>query len=233
MMNMVCTINYKKGNRIVDLTHVIEPTTVDAERKFVVHIHDALEEVPGMIRPEGEWYVMSDVELMDHVGTHIEAPFHCLKNGMDLSQIPLEKLMGDAVILVLRDVQSESGFTLEQVKKAVDDSGGIKKNDIVFCMMGETDFFSTESIKWLVDNGMKLMGVSSAGIELPHTISHANENHLALFRAGIPLIERLANLDKLSKSRVKIYALPIPVVGLDAFPLRVIAFEEVESFSNF
>lgn len=212
--------------RIVDLTQVIEPTTADAERKFVVHIHDALEEVPGTIRPEGEWYVMSDVELMDHVGTHIEAPLHCLKDGMDLSQIPLEKLIGDAVILDLRDAYSDSGVTPEQVKKAVDDAGGIKKNDIVFCMMGETDYFSTEAIRWLVDAGMKLMGVDSAGLEIPHSVSHANENHLALFRADIPLIERLANLDRLSKSRVKVYALPIPVAGLDAFPLRVIAIEE-------
>ena len=212
--------------RIVDLTQVIEPTTADAERKFVVHIHDALEEVPGTIRPEGEWYVMSDVELMDHVGTHIEAPLHCLKDGMDISQIPLEKLIGDAVILDLRDAYSDSGVTPEQVKKAVDDAGGIKKNDIVLCMMGETDYFSTEAIRWLVDAGMKLMGVDSAGVEIPHSVSHANENHLALFRADIPLIERLANLDRLSKSKVKVYALPIPVSGLDAFPLRVIAIEE-------
>jgi kynurenine formamidase len=76
-----------------------------------------------------------------------------------------------------------------------------------------------------VESGIKLMGVDSAGVEIPHSVSHANENHLALFRAKIPLIERLANLDKLSKSRVQVYALPIPVEGLDAFPLRVIAIE--------
>jgi len=205
---------------------VIEPTSTDAERKFVVHIHDALQEIPGTIRPEGEWYVMSDVELMDHVGTHIEAPLHCLKDGMDLSQIPLERLIGDAVILDLRDAYSDAGVTIEQVREAAEEAGGVNVNDIVFCMMGETDYFSTEALRWLVEAGVKLMGVDSAGLELPHSISHANENHLVLFRAGIPLIERLANLDKLSKSRVKVYALPIPVVGLDAFPLRVIAIED-------
>jgi arylformamidase len=212
--------------RIVDLTHVIEPTSTDAERKFVVHIHDALQEIPGTIRPEGEWYVMSDVELMDHVGTHIEAPLHCLKDGMDLSQIPLERLIGDAVILDLREAYSDAGVTLRQVREAAEEAGGLNMNDIVFCMMGETDYFSTEALRWLVEAGVKLMGVDSAGVELPHSISHANENHLVLFRAGVPLIERLANLDKLTKSRVKVYALPIPVVGLDAFPLRVIAIED-------
>jgi arylformamidase len=214
------------ASRIVDLTHVIEPTSTDAERKFVVHIHDALQEIPGTIRPEGEWYVMSDVELMDHVGTHIEAPLHCLKDGMDLSQISLERLIGDAVILDLRDAYSDAGVTIEQVREAAEEAGRLNVNDIVFYMMGETDYFSTEALRWLVEAGVKLMGVDSAGVELPHSISHANENHLVLFRAGVPLIERLANLDKLSKSRVKVYALPIPVVGLDAFPLRVIAIED-------
>ena len=71
--------------RIVDLTRVIEPTGPEAQRKFVVHIHDALQEVAGKVRPAGEWYVMSDVELMNHVGTHIEVPFHCLKDGADLA----------------------------------------------------------------------------------------------------------------------------------------------------
>jgi arylformamidase len=168
---------------------------------------------------------MSDVELIDHVGTHIEAPLHCLMDGMDLSQIPLLTLIGEAIILDLKEACSESGVTLDQVKAAVDDAGGIRKGDIVFCMMGEIDYFSTEAIKWLIGKGIKLMGVDSEGVEIPHSVSHANENHLALFRAGIPLIERLANLDKLSKSRVKVFALPIPVVGLDAFPLRVIAIE--------
>ena len=211
--------------RMIDLTHVIEPTTPDAQRKFVVTIHDALEEIPGKVRPEGEWYVMSDVDLMGHVGTHIEAPFHCLKNGEDISQIPLDRLTGDAVMLNLVNAEAEGGVTLQQVQDAAGVAGGIRKGDIVFCRMGPTPYFSTASLKWLVEQGMKMMGVDSGGVELADDETHANVNHLLLFRAGIPLIERLANLDRVSRPRVKVYALPVPVRGLDAFPLRVIAIE--------
>lgn len=63
-------------------------------------------------------------------------------------------------------------------------------------------------------------------MELTHDTTHANVNHLILFRAGIPLIENLGHLDRLTQSRVQVYALPVPVKGLDAFPLRVIAVEE-------
>jgi arylformamidase len=211
--------------RMIDLTQIIQPTAPDAQRKFVVRIHDALEEIPGKVRPEGEWYVMSDVDLMGHVGTHMEAPFHCLKKGADLSEIPLDRLGGDAVILNLLKAKAEGGVTLQQVQEAAKMAGGVRKGDIVFCKMGPTPYFSTAPLKWLVEQGMKMMGVDSSGVELADDKTHANINHLVLFRAGIPLIENLANLERVSRPRVKVYALPAPVRGLDAFPLRVIAIE--------
>ncbi len=211
--------------KIIDLTHIIEPTGPEAQRKFVVHKHDALEEIPGKERPEGEWYIMSDVELMDHVGTHIEVPYHCLKEGADLAEVSLERLIGEAVILDLTNAEAEGGVTLEQVQAAASTSGGINKEDVVFCQMGKTEYFSTEALQWIVDQKIKLMGVDSGGVELAHDTTHANVNHLLLFRAGIPLIENLAHMDRLTEKRVQIYALPVPVKGLDAFPLRVIAIE--------
>jgi arylformamidase len=213
------------AERIVDLTQVIEPTDAAAQRKFVIHKHDALQEIPGKVHPEGEWYIMSDVELMNHVGTHIEAPFHCLKNGADMSQIPVTQLVGDAVILDLREAEAEGGVTLAQVQVAAAAAGGIRDGDIVFGQMGPTKYFATAALQWLVDAGIKLIGVDSGGIELAHDTTHANINHLLMFRAGIPVIENLTNLEHLTRARVKVYALPVPAKGLDAFPLRVIAVE--------
>lgn len=211
--------------RIVDLTRVIEPTDATAQRKFVIHKHNALMEAPGTVRPEGEWYIMSDVELMDHIGTHIEVPLHCLKDGVDLAEVPVDQLVGDTVILDLTQAEAEGGVTLEQVQAAAKAAGGIREGDIVFGQMGPTKYFATEALQWLVDRGIKLMGVDSGGVELAHDETHANVNHLLLFRAGIPVIENLANLDRLTQKRVKTCSLPVPVKGLDAFPLRVIAIE--------
>ena len=213
------------SGRIVDLTQIIEPTGPDAQRKFVIHKHDALMEIPGNVRPEGEWYIMSNVELMDHIGTHIEVPLHCLKEGADLAEVPVEQFVGDAAILDLTGAEAEGGVTLEQVQAAAKAAGGIREGDIVFCRMGKTTYFSTASLQWLVEQGIKLIGVDSGGVELAHDETHANVNHLLLFRAGISVIENLAHMDQLTQSRVKAYALPVPVRGLDAFPLRVIAIE--------
>ena len=211
--------------RIVDLTIVIEPTDANARRKFVIHKHDALEEIPGKVHPEGEWYIMSDVEMMNHVGTHIEVPFHCLKAGADMAEVPVTQLVGDALILDLTEAEAEGGVTLAQVQAAAEAGGGLCYGDIVFGQMGKTRYFATDALQWLVDQGMKLIGVDSGGVELEHDKTHANINHLLLFRAGIPVIENLTNLDQLTQKRVKVFALPVPAKGIDAFPLRVIAVE--------
>jgi kynurenine formamidase len=46
-----------------------------------------------------------------------------------------------------------------------------------------------------------------------------------LFRNGIPLIEHLANLERLCKDRFFVVAAPWRVHGLEASPVSVIAFE--------
>jgi kynurenine formamidase len=50
-------------------------------------------------------------------------------------------------------------------------------------------------------------------------------NHRLLTHAGIPVLECLTNLVEIKKQRVFLIALPWPVVGLDACPVRAIAIE--------
>ena len=213
------------GERIVDLTRIVEPTGPEAPRRFVVRHRPAIAEPPGMVRPAGEWYIMSEVELMTHVGTHIEVPYHCLEQGRDVAQVPVEQLVGWAVVLDLSEAESACGVTLPQVQGAAARAGGVRQGDIVLGRMGATGSFSTAALQWLVDQGMKLMGVDSGGVEGPDP-EHRNAAHLVLFRADIPLIENLVHLDQLTRSRVKLFALPVPARGLDAVPLRVIAIED-------
>ena len=77
---------------------------------------------------------------------------------------------------------------------------------------------------WLVNAGMKMMGVDATGEEIPG--DEKNINHHALLDNNIALIENLAGFDGLTRTRVQFYAFPIAVKGLDAFPVRVVAIEE-------
>jgi arylformamidase len=221
------------ATRIVDLSHVLDPGK--AGRKFTLEMIGAETVNPNVVRLENQWYIMHNVNMVSHIGTHIEAPYHILKDRADLAGLPLEMLIGDAVVLDLRECPRQTLIEVAQLRKAAQKAGGIHSGDIVFCNLGGARFygsddyrftpsFTNEAIAWLVDQGMKMMGVDATGVEVPGSEQHVN--HHALFERGIPLIENLANLDSLSQSRMKVFALPIAVRGLEAFPLRVIAVEE-------
>ena len=71
---------------------------------------------------------------------------------------------------------------------------------------------------------MKMMGVDAGGVEIPMSEEHVN--HAALFSRNIPLIENVAHLNELSGRRLKVCAFPIPIAGVESFPVRVVAFED-------
>jgi kynurenine formamidase len=218
--------------RLVDLSHVIAPGK--AGRKFSLEMVGAETVNPNVVRREGQWYIMHNVSMVSHIATHIEAPYHLFKSQADLAQLPLDRLAGETVLLDLTRCPRKSAVTVAELQAAAAKAGGIRPDDIVFCNLGgarfygtdaygQTPYFSPEAIRWLVAQGMKLMGVDATGVEVPGSEEHVN--HAALFAAGIPLIENLANLDGLARSRFTVYALPIAVEGLEAFPLRVVAVE--------
>src|SRR5579864_9027399 len=41
------------------------------------------------------------VSFADHVGTHVDAPSHCLEDGVSIERIDLTRLIGDAVCVDL------------------------------------------------------------------------------------------------------------------------------------
>ena len=218
--------------RMIDLSHVIKPG--NAGRKFAVEMVGADSVNPKVVRTEGQWYIMHNVSMVNHIGTHIEAPFHLDPDGTDLAGLTLDQLTGDAVLLDLRGCPRSSAISEQHVIDAAARAGGIRRGDIVFCNIGGARFygtpeyglspyFSPPAIRWLVAQGMKMMGVDAGGVEVPRSEEHVN--HHALFDNGIPLIENLANLDALTQPRFTVFALPVAVAGLDSFPLRVIAME--------
>lgn len=219
--------------KYVDLSHIIDPK--NPVRKFELKTIGADEVNPYVVRLENQWYIMHDVAMVSHIATHIEVPYHVMKDGEDLAQVPLEKLCGDTIILDIRGLPDESPVTMDILRKAADKAGGIRKGDIVFCNLGyaryygqpqadNAPYFTTEALEYLVNCGMKMMGVDTGGVELPRSEEHVN--HLVLFKKGIPLIENLNNLDLLPGPRCKVYALPIAVKTLESFPLRVVAVIE-------
>ena len=204
--------------RIVDLTHRLVP----GKEQYALDVGRHNE------RQGDRGDIMSTVYFWSHVGTHVEAPLHYLAKGSDTAGIPIEKLMGPAVVLDFRSKAVNEAITLEDVKNAAK----IEVGDRVMTMTGrhvqfrtpqshERPFLTEEAVRWLVeDRRISFLGTDSSGYEV-RGVSH-HPDHLLITGAEIPVLECMANLVELKSERFFLIALPIPVVGLDACPVRAV-----------
>jgi len=245
--------------RVIDLSHPMIPNRMNrklevkrllvgdtrplslpdpGDRKIEIFEHPADQRDTVPI-PDGEYFLMSEIEMNSHAGTHIEIPYHCLKHRQDFTEFPLDRFFGPLVVLRLRDLPPSHEITLEEMEKAAEGAGGIRKDDVVFCDFGFDVYFfgpierymthpypSADATRWLVDQGIKLFGVDAGMIERPKNPFH--ENHLLLLENDIPLIENLAHLDRVGKGRTEVFAFPLAVKMADSMPVRVVAVEHLD-----
>lgn len=221
-----------KGYRAVELSHTLLPG--QEEYRLEVRNRYVDELLPEYRRPADAWYIMSEVSMWSHVGTHMEAPFHYLKDGTDCAGIPLHRVVGEAILLDFSDKSPGEPITAADLEARGPD---VRGGDIVFIRTGlsrnyrtlrshDRPYFPVEAIQWLVDREIACLGVDCSGIEkrdLPTQPSHE-----LLFSHNIPLIEHLAHLEQLTRRRFYVVAVPWRVRGLEASPVSVIAFEPCE-----
>jgi arylformamidase len=215
--------------RVIDLSHALRPGT-EARRLDITRVDASA--VTGH-EDDGGWYIMHSIAMDNHIGTHVEVPYHCLPEGADLGRIPAQQFAGEAAILDLRGYDPGAAIPLTAVQQAAAAAGGIRRGDIVLCMTGWSDHYGTEdystppylsreALVWLVDHGLKILGVDTPGAMDPGVPDR--QNHLPIFEAGTLYIENLCNLDSVPQSRCFAVALPPAIEGLDALPIRVVAF---------
>lgn len=217
--------------RLVDLSHTIRPGS--EQRSFEKEMVQA-SQVAGTPWLPGQWYIMHNIKTITHIGTHIECPYHINENGADAASVPLESLVGEAVVVDVSGLAPGAEITLQTLRRALEQVGGFEPGDFILLHTGWDRFYDTpeycdapflapEATQWMVDHGVKLIGIDTAGAEVPGNEHHVN--HHIMLDNGVPHVENLCNMSALRKSRVTLFAAPVAVVGLESFPVRVVAIE--------
>ena len=100
--------------RIIDLTHALLP----GQEEYGLEIETF--RVPDLYpqyrsRPE-DHYIMTRIRMSPHIGTHIEAPYHLLQDGGDVATLPLDKLVGQALIMDFTHKMDDEAITLDDIQ---------------------------------------------------------------------------------------------------------------------
>jgi kynurenine formamidase len=169
---------------------------------------------------------VSRIDLSVHTGTHMDAPFHFLTDGLTIDRIPLDRCMGPARIIDLHGVAAGGEIRREHLgdcrllrgEAAILNTGWAKR-------WGAPNYFtdhpwlSADAAQYLVDCGVQLVGV-----DMP-SVDHAPyAAHWILLRAGLPIVENLTNLDGIGADVFQLAVLPLKLTGGDGSPVRAVAF---------
>jgi len=174
---------------------------------------------------------VSELCLGLHTGTHVDPPYHLDDHGMKVDELPLEVLIGRAWVCSL---ESRLDIEVSDLQGAVP-QGTVRlllktANSALWHREGQefTSDFATltvEAARWIVKQGIQLLGVDYLSLERPGSAGHPV--HHALLGAGVIVVEGL-DLSSLQNGWYNLYCLPLKVADGDGAPARAVAVGPLE-----
>ena len=156
---------------------------------------------------------VSHLDMGAHTGTHMDAPFHFIESGTGIDQISLETLMGRCRVFDLTNLTAHIAVTdlkkcdLQGVTRAL-----FKTRNSQHWANGDREFdkgfiaVAADGAKYLVDLGVKLVGVDYLSVEGFGSKDHAT--HETLLEARIVIVESV-NLSEVPAGDYVLIELPV------------------------
>ena len=174
--------------------------------------------------------------LNSHIGTHIDAPRHFIREGAPIDRLPLERLvMRTAVVLDVSHKRPGEGVDARDLEatgaKPAADEVAVVRTGWTDRAWGTPSFWQ-ESVyldpsvgEWTAAREVAAVAMDCFP-EKPFwrmtvTPEERGANHRRWLGAGIPMIQMLTNLGQLGP-RFTIIALPLKLTGMDGSPARVV-----------
>lgn len=176
-------------------------------------------------------YNTTDLSIYSHAGTHMDAPLHFVAGGETIDSWPLEKCVGEALVVDLSFKEPNSLITVADLGQAAEKIGHgsrvLLRTD--WSLHAELDDYrssfpriSLELAQWFAAKGVWLVGVESPSVAALANLEELTQVHLALLENEIVIMESLANL-RLLPPEVFLIALPLKIAGGDGSPVRAVA----------
>jgi arylformamidase len=176
---------------------------------------------------------VTEVQMVVHHGTHLDAPRHFIADGPTMEEIPLERLYGPGVVWRI-DAPDYGIIEPADLERA---TPRMRPGDIVFFDTGRARHVNTEAYErhaalspeaaaWLVERGAKIVGVDFTTPDVSNEKRPPDFNfpvHHTLLSHGVLIAEHMTNLGTLAGRRIETMFLGLNIVGSDGAPARVVA----------
>ena len=166
---------------------------------------------------------VSRLVMGTHTGTHVDAPKHFIDDGASIDELALNLLIGRARVI---EIGKRGPITADDLAAA-----GLREDLRVLLRTPNSALWNSsafhedyahltdDAARYLVEQGVKLVGIDYLSIE--QFKKPGAPAHRTLLSNGVIIIEGL-NLAEADAGMYEMYCLPLPVVGGDGAPARVI-----------
>ncbi len=230
----------------VDLSHDFSSETIywPTAKPF------ALAVVSAEVTPAGYYYAANDFSTSEHGGTHLDAPIHFAEGRHTADQVPLDRLIGPAVVLDVvakADADRDYRLDLPALERWEREHGRIPEGTIVLLRTGwssrwpdkkrylgtmkagpagvaELHFpgIDSSAARWLAaERRVKAVGIDTPSLDYGQSTTF--DAHRILLGENIPAFENLTSLERLPPTGAFVVALPMKIKGGSGGPLRIVA----------
>ena len=202
-------------------------------------ISESIPTFPGSPKPQfplwstlmNDGYNLELLFLSSHTGTHLDAPYHFVKNGQKIHQISLDRLIGKAILIKIKKARNIP-ITKSDITLFEKNNGKIPNHSSVFFFTGwqqnlkkdnyftENPGLSVSAANYLVLKKINLVGIDSPSIDLGKDESFSV--HDILSKNNILIVENLTNLNKVPKE-FNFTILPLKLKDATGSPVRAVA----------
>jgi arylformamidase len=166
---------------------------------------------------------VSSIHMSAHGGTHVDAPRHYFDQGTTTETLALDLLIGPARVVSVTSERRVEADDLASFVQPGDQRILIRTSNSA--LWTSRDFHAdyvgvgATGAKFLVDRGIKLVGLDYVSVEKYH--EPGTPAHHTLLAANVIIVEGL-NLSAVEPGLYQMYCLPLKIVGSDGAPARVV-----------
>jgi kynurenine formamidase len=176
--------------------------------------------------PNKGWESRSII-ISEHCGTHVDAPYHFVPNTETIENLPVEKFLGEAIILDVRKAKKRDDPISKKnlLSVCARDNIEVSADDIVLILAeAGSRGLSDEAVDWLLEKKIKGIG-TNIFIEgaLPDGEQELNYAHVSFLSGNIVIFEGLINLEEIDVTRFFFVGLPLKIKEGTGSPIRAIA----------
>lgn len=198
---------------IIDISVPVSPSTVSWENGSI----PVIERVSSI--EAGDGYNLSRLAFSTHTGTHVDAPLHFIEDGGSSDELPLDALIGPALVIGARDIKEEIGAELVERELPADCERVLfstRNSELWDQPSFSSDFvgISPQAASLLIERGVRLVGIDYLSVGVPET-------HRELLSHGVVLLEGL-DMRAVAPGRYRLVCLPLRIAGADGAPARAV-----------